>query len=218
MKRPNAKALCRLAALAGVATLLAGCESWYYNEDQDLLLQQQLQEQRSQEARARQDADRASREVAALRADLYAFQEAQKQLYGYIDELRQENSARAQEIEKLRSLLAALEGRLNTADSTWRSDMAAFQEKLAQEQARAMKTLTTNVADEMARNLNAIRQAAESSRPAAAPAAREYTVQAGDTLGAIAKAFGVTPEALRAANGLKGDVIRVGQKLKIPSR
>lgn len=44
-----------------------------------------------------------------------------------------------------------------------------------------------------------------------------YTVVSGDSLSVIAKRFGVTTEALRSANGLTSDVIRVGQVLTIPS-
>ena len=43
-----------------------------------------------------------------------------------------------------------------------------------------------------------------------------YEVKAGDSLGKIAKAHGVKIAALREANQLKGDMIRVGQKLAIP--
>ena len=48
--------------------------------------------------------------------------------------------------------------------------------------------------------------------------ARTYAVKSGDTLGKIAKANGVTIAALRSANHLKTDQIRVGQKLTIPSK
>jgi LysM repeat protein len=43
-----------------------------------------------------------------------------------------------------------------------------------------------------------------------------YTVRAGDTLSAIARRYGVTVEAIMAANGLTNYTIRVGQQLKIP--
>lgn len=43
------------------------------------------------------------------------------------------------------------------------------------------------------------------------------TVVRGDTLFEIAEAHGVTLEALRAANGIEGDLIEVGQVLRIPS-
>ena len=56
---------------------------------------------------------------------------------------------------------------------------------------------------------------------AAAPApdsdaANTYEVVSGDTLGGIARRQGTTVSALRAANNLSGDALRVGQKLVIP--
>lgn len=45
-----------------------------------------------------------------------------------------------------------------------------------------------------------------------------YTVKSGDNLTKIAGHLGTTVKALRAANGLKTDSIKVGQKLKIPAR
>jgi LysM repeat protein len=49
------------------------------------------------------------------------------------------------------------------------------------------------------------------------PAAATYVVAPGDSLNSIAVAFGVTPEALAAANGIEDpDVIDVGQVLVIP--
>jgi LysM repeat protein len=43
-----------------------------------------------------------------------------------------------------------------------------------------------------------------------------YVVKSGDTLSRIAKAHGTTVKAIEAANGLNGDQIVVGAKLKIP--
>ncbi len=43
-----------------------------------------------------------------------------------------------------------------------------------------------------------------------------YVVKSGDTLTKIAATHGTTVKALRAANTLKTDKIKVGQKLKIP--
>lgn len=47
-------------------------------------------------------------------------------------------------------------------------------------------------------------------------AAREYIVRKGDSLYTIASRNGTNIQALCAANGLRGDLIRVGQKLQIP--
>ena len=60
---------------------------------------------------------------------------------------------------------------------------------------------------------------AEGAAPAA-PATGEagvYTVASGDSLYAIARKTGVKVDAIKAANGLDGGNIRVGQKLRIPA-
>ena len=44
-----------------------------------------------------------------------------------------------------------------------------------------------------------------------------YVVQRGDTLSHIALRYGVSVGDLKRANGLNGDLIRVGQKLVVPS-
>jgi LysM repeat protein len=45
-----------------------------------------------------------------------------------------------------------------------------------------------------------------------------YVVKSGDTLTKIAKAHGTTTKAIEAASGLSTTKIKVGQKLKIPSK
>lgn len=51
---------------------------------------------------------------------------------------------------------------------------------------------------------------------AAAAGERTYTVRKGDTLSDIARREGTSIAALRTRNRLKGDLIRIGQKLVIP--
>ena len=48
-------------------------------------------------------------------------------------------------------------------------------------------------------------------------ATAEYTVKAGDTLGKIAYGNGINIRQLKELNALSGDMIRIGQKLKIPA-
>ena len=45
-----------------------------------------------------------------------------------------------------------------------------------------------------------------------------YTVKSGDNLSKIAKKYGVSVKALKAANNLTTDHIKVGDKLKIPAK
>ena len=49
-------------------------------------------------------------------------------------------------------------------------------------------------------------------------AGHKYLVKPGDTLGHLALRFHTTVKAIQKANGLKGDLIRIGQILVIPSR
>ena len=61
--------------------------------------------------------------------------------------------------------------------------------------------------------------AAASTTPTPAPVAgTQYTVESGDTLGAIAVQFGVTVDAIVQANDLTdANQIAIGQTLEIPS-
>jgi LysM repeat protein len=54
----------------------------------------------------------------------------------------------------------------------------------------------------------------ETATPPAEPTT--YVVQQGDTLYSIARRFGTTVDAIKAANGLTGNTISVGQRLTIP--
>ncbi len=45
---------------------------------------------------------------------------------------------------------------------------------------------------------------------------RQHVVSAGETLSLIASRHGISLSSLRAANGLRGDVVRAGDRLKIP--
>ncbi len=58
----------------------------------------------------------------------------------------------------------------------------------------------------------------ESTKAAPSKGGETYTVKGGDNLGRLAKKFGVSVKSIRDANGLQGSDIRVGQKLKIPSK
>jgi len=55
----------------------------------------------------------------------------------------------------------------------------------------------------------------KSRETSGSPAGNVYVVRSGDTISKVAKAHGVSIDALRQANGLTGDKIKVGQKLII---
>jgi LysM repeat protein len=53
-------------------------------------------------------------------------------------------------------------------------------------------------------------------QPAASPTPLKYRVAPGDTLGGIAIKHGVSVDAIMSANGLKSNIIHVGDELVIP--
>lgn len=60
---------------------------------------------------------------------------------------------------------------------------------------------------------------AAADKPAKKPEkARTHTVRKGDNLGRLATKYGVSADAIRQANGIKGDNIQIGQKLTIPAK
>ena len=67
-------------------------------------------------------------------------------------------------------------------------------------------------------------QTAQNSKKPAAPKKKEpaapssHTVKSGENLTAIAKKYGTTVAELKKSNGLSGDNIQPGQKLKLPSK
>jgi LysM repeat protein len=60
--------------------------------------------------------------------------------------------------------------------------------------------------------------AAQETAPQAASETITYTVKGGDTLTKLAKVHGTTIKAIRQASGLKSNDLKVGQKIKIPSK
>ncbi len=68
-----------------------------------------------------------------------------------------------------------------------------------------------------AASVQASPDAATGTAPAASSSQASHTVKGGDNLSRIAKKYGVSVKEIRAANGLKSNDIKVGQKLKIPA-
>ena len=60
--------------------------------------------------------------------------------------------------------------------------------------------------------------AASAAQNGQSGAGNTYTVKSGDSLYTIAKAYGVTVDSLKAANGLSSANIRIGQQLAIPAQ
>ncbi len=54
------------------------------------------------------------------------------------------------------------------------------------------------------------------TKKSSSSSSRTHTVARGDTLYGLARKYGSSVSKIKSANGLSGDLIRIGQKLKIP--
>ena len=107
--------------------------------------------------------------------------------------------------------------------------------RMVTEESSARQKQLNGIADKVQRAAEAQNRAAEAQRAAMTPPPQKenpagnqsgqtpeeydiYVVQAGANLTAISRATGISIARLKQVNGLKNDVIWVGQKLKIPKK
>ncbi len=103
-------------------------------------------------------------------------------------------------------LLLARADRLMT-EGSWLEAKKLYQEILQQEDAGPVAAAVQERLGQV--NLKLLLS------PALGPHSITHTVESGDTLSKIAKSYRTTIELLKAANGLTGDLIRPGQRLKV---
>jgi len=81
----------------------------------------------------------------------------------------------------------------------------------------AIQDVVTSVSSEISKTATQLQAQQQQLQKSMMPTAQgDYVVQKGDSMAAIAKAFGVSLSSLQKANGLKNTSVRVGQKLVIP--
>jgi len=152
------------------------------------------EQRRRQTVREQSELDALRLDVSRLRERVEGFDAAQQGLYSQIDELRDRMTGAD---EGLRERLAGVEQRVKTLDAAREQDRQAIVDSLSKQISGMMK--------------------AQASRPAPAMQGYEHVVQSGETLSAIASAYGATQSAIIKANNLKNpDRVRIGQKLFIP--
>ena len=119
------------------------------------------------------------------------------------DGVRQSMNANGSDLASLRSEIAALKNET----AALRADRETMKKEIVGQ-------ISTEVAKLLATQQKTA--AAATRAEAASQSGYEHKVQSGQTLSAIAQAYGVSVEKIKKANGLKDDVIRVGQTLFIP--
>lgn len=138
---------------------------------------------------------------------------------------------------KLEAKVAKLESDLRALDDL-KAEIAGLRaenERLRKQQSELREQIVDDITKRIAKlNLGSsapapvqpatvrpINTAGRNSTPAPTPPAPStsgynHVVEAGQTLSEIARGYGVTVAAIKAANGLKSDNLRIGQKLFIP--
>ena len=196
MKNIHAVALAIIAAAA-----LSGCETMYNAPSR-------RQETDTAAARAVMERQQLSRDTeiakaAAQSAEVH-LQQIDMRLTRLEESLRQSNAASGSDLAALQRELASVKGET----ASLRADREALKKEIVGE-----------ISTEVAKLLAAQQKAAAATQQKAAAQAQsgyEHKVQSGQTLSAIAQAYGVSVEKIKKANNLKNDVIRVGQVLFIP--
>ena len=191
------------ALFAVSLALLSGCETLYNASSR-------RQEADTAAMRAEMERQRISRDTEIARATAQSaeiqLQQMDTRLSRLEDNLRQANAAGQADVAALQRDLAAL-----------RSETAA----LRADRDAMKREIVSEISSEVAKLLAAQQQKAAAAAAAARAEAQsqsgyEHKVQSGQTLSAIAQAYGVSVEKIKRANNLKSDVIRVGQTLFIP--
>lgn len=98
-------------------------------------------------------------------------------------------------------------------DSLW---AVAKKHGITYQELAAANNLSSNASLAIDQKLIIPRRAVTAQAPEAAPSGPSYTVRSGDTLSTIARRNGTSVAALRSANGISGDIVRVGQVLLLP--
>ncbi len=179
----------------------SGCETMYNNSGR-------RQEADNAAMRAAMERQQLSRDTeiakAAAQSAEVQLQQLDMRLSRLEDSLRQSQNASGADLAALQREITSLKGEI----SAIRADRETMK-----------KEIVNQISSEVAKLLAAQQKAAAATAASTAAASQsgyEHKVQSGQTLSAIAQAYGVSVEKIKKANGLKNDVIRVGQTLFIP--
>ena len=121
--------------------------------------------------------------------------------------------------DDLQRRVGRLEGGTDTRQLS--AEIDALKASIA-ELRREMSNMRSEVVKDISARIAKMQPVAAPERPAppakkvVAGPCKEYVVEKGDTLFVIASAFNTTVAKLREMNNLKGDTLRVGQKLMVP--
>lgn len=188
-----------LTLLTLSALALSGCETFYNTSSRN---EANATAMRAEIERQQLSRDTEIAKAAAQSAEVQ-LQQLDMRLNRLEDNLRQTSAAENSDIASLRDELNALK----SETAALRADRATMKKEIVNE-------ISTEVAKLLAAQQKSA--AATATSESAGQSGYEHKVQSGQTLSAIAQAYGVSVDKIKKANKLKNDVIRVGQTLFIP--
>lgn len=153
--------------------------------------------------------------VGNLSNQVRLLQDENASLSSKVHTMRQEIQQLRQQLKSIQDEMAQLRKMIMEESTTRQKQMEMIANRIQQ------------AADAQARanaeaRKRAQREAAEARKQSVQNDAQEeydyYVVEAGVTLSAISRATGVSVARLKQVNGMKSDVLRVGQKIKIPRK
>ncbi|MFW6414125.1 MAG: LysM peptidoglycan-binding domain-containing protein [Verrucomicrobiota bacterium] len=161
------------------------------------------------------------KQFARMRADMEKLMSAYRQIITRIKENESTLNALEQRLDNLEQRIGRRGGGSDDELSDIKKEVKKLSSDLEDERRqrrRADEKLVNTVSSEIATALAEFEGSAGGGGNNAGDleSRGSYTVQKGDTLSAVAKAFDVSVDDLRKINNLKSDLIRSGQQLLIP--
>ena len=184
----------RISSIAFAAALAGGCDTFYQNPQYSSGRQEEIRIEMARQQQARDF------EVVKARSD--AAEQHLRQIDGRLGQVEASLRGSAGAAAEIDALRREIDG------------LRAAQETLKKE---VVDDLSREIAKLLAEQTAAASRGGRGNRAGSGQVAGyEHKVQSGQTLSAIAVAYGVTVDAIKRANNLGGDTIRVGQVLFIP--
>ena len=145
----------------------------------------------------------------------------QQQAYGEMQRVSGQVDVLQSNLGDLQKRIGALEGG-GDASKGIRQELDALKASIA-ELRREMQNMRGEIVKDLSGKMVQIQKQMQPPPPPKPTTTKvvigphqEYTVQSGDTLSLISQAFDTTVSKIKEMNNLKGDNLRVGQKLKLP--
>lgn len=181
--------------LIALSLLACGCETFndsYRRRDDYLAARQAAEAPRAQD-----------QQLAQLSASVAALNASNAEIVRHINEINQKIAALQQNDATMQGAVNSIRQDMEATRKSWQTANEKMIDQISSEMNKAIKTPSSG---------------GKSGGPVGTGDFYVHTVEAGNTLNAIAKAYEVTAAEIRAANGMSNDLIRVGQKLYVPKK